>query len=151
MFVYLLKIKNKFPCFYLVGREGFEPSYSNENRFLTTIVFTTKFLCLQSGLSLYLISKIPGIKSLHSEFFSQLGIVISLTVKSSPNQPSFHLTITDKSCNLGFDLKPKTTVCRLQPLGHLPILNFEISCRHIDKSYYKLFINFCQYISKNFL
>ena len=32
MFASVVKIKYKFPCI-LVGREGFEPSYSNENRF----------------------------------------------------------------------------------------------------------------------
>ena len=34
------KRKNKLNLF-LVGRDGFEPSYSYENRFLTTIAFAT--------------------------------------------------------------------------------------------------------------
>ena len=69
MFANVIKIKYKFPCI-LVGREGFEPSYSNENRFLTTIVFTTiiniMFVVWTFSLSSM---KISGVKSLHSEIY----------------------------------------------------------------------------------
>ena len=88
--------------FVLVDRDGFEPSYSIENRFLTTIVFTTIYKCLQSGLSLHHF-QMPGIKSLHSKFLSSSGLSSALLpVKTSPTQPSFHHTISCMSCNFCF-------------------------------------------------
>ena len=49
----------------MVGRDGFEPSYPYENRFLTTIAFTTINVCSLDFLFIFF--KIPGIKSLHSK------------------------------------------------------------------------------------
>ena len=53
----------------MVGRDGFEPSYSNENRFLTTIIFISSF-CVCSLDFLFIFHKMPGIKSLHSRISS---------------------------------------------------------------------------------
>ena len=79
------KNKAHFKCALLVGREGFEPSYSNENRFRTTIVFTTIInmfvVWTFSSSSL----KMLGVKSLHSEYFPSSGLSSANTVKTSPN------------------------------------------------------------------
>ena len=74
-----------FIYLFLVGRDGFEPSYSYENRFLTTIVFTTIFMFVVWTFSFILYIKIPGIKSLHSKFLSSSGLSSAYTVKTSPN------------------------------------------------------------------
>ena len=110
-----IEILFQVPLFilYMVGRDGFEPSYALAARFLTTIVFTT-ILNVCSLDFLFIFFKIPGIKSLHSEIsflardYHQLILLrlprISLVII---------LSSLTRAANLGFCLKPKTTVCRL--------------------------------------
>ena len=118
MFVYFLKIKTSFLVF--IWWAGKDSNLRTQMRtdFLLLQFSLPNQICLQSGLSLYLISKIPGIKSLHSEFLPSSGLSSAYTVKTSPNQPSYHLVITDKSCKFRFLFKTKDH--SLPPLATRP-------------------------------